>query len=298
MHWHWVSVHYQGRTRARFILRSLLFFGSLTLIRLSGTRMVMTVHNLVPHDTDFRRLHRLVNRLCGRLMDRLIVHNQASLEPVEESFRPRKSIEVIEHIDYEDVSDRQLTPDNPKPIYDVAFFGHVRPYKRLELLIEAIKMSPEEWSLLVLGQAASQSYGEDIASQVSSCERIRFINRFLSDDELKHHLQTTKVVVFPYAESLCSGAAHMALGRGLVPVAPRTTAFVEMIELGLAIEIASPVSGVTIREAIYQALSVDMEGWRKKQSEYLARCALPTVGAKLKKLYASVLSDGHHQSNI
>ena len=250
----------------------------------------MTVHNLVPHDTSFRSLHGFVNRLCGRLIDQLIVHNQASARLVAESFRPRNEIEVIEHIDYEDELDRRLVDSTKSVVYDAAFFGNVRPYKRLELLIQAVKDSTEQLGLLVLGQAANQAYGDEIETQISDCERIRFINAYLTDEDLRCHLESAKVAVFPYAESLCSGAAHLALGRGLILVAPRTTAFVELIDLGLAIEIASPVTSDSIHEAIRQAIPMDMEQWNHKRRTYLARCQLPTIGARLKQAYSNILS--------
>ena len=252
--------------------------------------MIMTVHNLVPHDTSFRSLHGFVNRLCGRLIDRLIVHNQASAYLVAESFRPTNEIEIIEHIDYEDEASRELPKNTQTTPFDAVFFGHVRPYKRLELLIKAVKNSPNQLELLVLGQAASQAYGEEIANQISDCNRIQFVNEYLTDEELKRQLQTAKVAVFPYAESLCSGAAHLALGRGLRLVAPRTTAFMELIDLGLAIEIASPVTSETIHHAIQQALPMDMQQWNQQRTAYLARCQLPAIGNRLKQTYSSALS--------
>ena len=292
VHWHWMNVHYQGRTKTKFLLRSTLFVCTLFFIRLSGTKMIMTVHNLVPHDTAFRNLHEFVNRLCGRLMHRLIVHNPASVQLVTDSFQPNNEVEVIEHVDYEDEADRKLPEHTQTPGYDAAFFGHVRPYKRLELLIQAIRNSPEELGLLVLGQAASQTYAEEIARQISGCERIQFVNEYLSDEDLKRQLESVKVAVFPYAESLCSGAAHLALGRGLILVAPRTTAFAELIDLGLAIEITSPITSDTIHRAIQHALPLNKQQWSERRRDYLARCQPSTVGARLKKVYSSVLSEG------
>lgn len=298
IHWHWLNGHYNGRTPLRFLIRTFLFTLALLRARLAGTKMVLTVHNLVPHEHEYRRLHMLANRICGRLMHRLIVHNQASLPIVEAAYGARGKVSVVEHIDYgpalsAPALDRQAARErlgwSTSRRY-VLFFGQVRPYKGVSTLVRSATFLPDDVTIVIAGKPQSLELEEELRSLANHSAQVALDLRFIPAEELSYYLWASDVAVFPYSESLASGAAHLALAHDLPIVAPRTPAFAELIELGLATGCLDVRNPKKVTEAIETSLRQNRDQWRDACRRYRHRCSAENVARKLASIYSGLLS--------
>ena len=97
----------------------------------------------------------------------------------------------------------------------VLCFGLVRPYKGVDLLIEAFAAAPPDAVLLVVGRAMMPI--EPLrrrARELGIADRVRFVTRFITDPEIPSYFRRADLVVLPYREIEQSGVLFTALAFG------------------------------------------------------------------------------------
>ncbi|MBM2816218.1 MAG: Group 1 Glycosyl Transferase [Ignavibacteria bacterium] len=139
----------------------------------------------------------------------------------------------------------------PKEKKIILFFGLIRKYKGLDLLIEAVAGLPEDYHLLIAGEV----YGDDesytnIITEKKLESRVSFHNRFLNDDELHIFFSAADVCVLPYRTATQSGIVGIAYQFELPVISTDVGGLKEVIEpYGCGIIVERPDSGL-IRSAI------------------------------------------------
>lgn len=296
VHFHWLQGLYIGRSWWRFTARSLIFLVVLTGLRLSGTRMVLTVHNLVPHEHRYRKLHRFVNVVVGKLMHRLVVHSQPAQDAVGSEYSALKKIVVIEHIDYGDPiiaitqgQARHKLGLSPKRKI-LLFFGNIRLYKGVDHLIDAAKnLDGLGYDLVIAGRPHTEALARGIEQAAIGQTNVRLRLGELSDERLSEYLIACDVVAFPYQAGLSSGAAHLALSHARPILCSSSIAFEHLVTNGIALS-WEPSHHSDLCKVAAEALSLDLETWANNVAAYRARCHRASVGPRLKQVYAELLN--------
>jgi glycosyltransferase involved in cell wall biosynthesis len=118
-----------------------MYLVALTLARLRRRCVVITVHNVEPHESG--RWRRLLNGLVLRLADGYIVHDARSRDRLAEMVPAGKPIAVIYHgilsssgaeLSAADARRALRVPGGAKV---VLCFGNIRPYKGVDVLLRA-----------------------------------------------------------------------------------------------------------------------------------------------------------------
>ena len=116
------------------------------------------------------------------------------------------------------------------------FFGLVRPYKGLLDLIEALPGILEEVdvTLLVVGEVWGDAapYRARVTA-LGLADRVRLIDRYVSNDEAAMYFAAADLAVLPYREATGSGVLQLAFGLGVPVVATRTGGMDEVVEDGV-----------------------------------------------------------------
>jgi glycosyltransferase involved in cell wall biosynthesis len=100
------------------------------------------------------------------------------------------------------------------------YFGIIRPFKGVEDLLEGFGLLSEieakDFHLTVAGETweGCTRPAELIANHQHRAQ-ITFVNRYVSDNEVKQLFDTSDAVVLPYHRSSSSGPLLMAIGNGL-----------------------------------------------------------------------------------
>ena len=290
VHWHWMQSFYQGINCLKFLARGVLFASVLAELRLRGIPQVVTVHNLLPHELRLEWWHRRMARLIGTLTDRLLVHHEAAIEPVAAMYGSRAKIRVVPHPDYGDAN-VSLTRTELRKKWELngvrtwaMVFGGVREYKQIERVIEAAtELRRHDVGVLVAGRCPDLAYQHQL--EAAGGDLVKFLFRRFSSDELDELLIATDVVLLPYAESLTSGAAHLAVGRSCPIVCTRAVAFAEFVERGLAVEV-----DFKSVDHLVEAVNQCKAGAFNTSSANSFRCERNprAVGAALSKVYAEL----------
>ena len=134
----------------------------------------------------------------------------------------------------------------------VLFFGHVRPFKGLDIALEATGRSEGDWILFVAGEVwwnDEQAYREMVA-MLSVEGRVKLDFRFIPDDEIAAVFAASDVVVAPYRLEAQSGVALTAFHFGRAVVATSVGGLPEIIEEGRNGLLVPPEDPVALAAAL------------------------------------------------
>ena len=128
----------------------------------------------------------------------------------------------------------------------ILFFGLIREYKGLDLLIDAVGSLDESYQLVIAGETygSFDKYDEHIR-KAAHPERIKVFNRYISDSEVPLFFSASDVCVLPYRSATQSGITSISYHFELPLIATNTGGLGESIEkpgVGLMVPEITPGS--------------------------------------------------------
>jgi glycosyltransferase involved in cell wall biosynthesis len=212
-------------------------------VRRAGVPVVYTAHNVLPHEP--RPGQPAAWRALYRSVDQIIVHSAAArarllvlfgLPAARVHVVPMAADRVSEPLDRAAARQRLgLPPTTPL----VLFFGHVRPYKGLDLLLDALPAltrSVPGVRLLVAGPVAGGAHG---ASQLRADIAARGLrplvalnSGYVAPEQVNDLFAAADVVALPYRATDDSAVLQAARGRGRAVVATAVGGLPEALAAG------------------------------------------------------------------
>jgi len=251
------------------------------LLQLAGCHVIYTAHNPFPHEPkagDIRKYVGIYQRvdhviaLTSFTRNEIMAHCGISSE----------KISVLPHGDYEALFSRYGCNDNlannvrqkagDRKI--IAFLGHIRPYKGLEVFVNAfglIKQRMPDSFFLIAGSVLvgnKKNWEEKLARNCKPDDLWADI-RFVPVEDIKAYLSVIDVLVQPYISASQSGNTVMAYAAGVPVISTDVGGLGEMTEdgkTGYVIPAGSP-------EAIADALGKCIEGDNYEKMSHNARRA-------------------------
>ena len=205
------------------------------LVQRRGAKVVLTVHDLLPHDTADRFRRKFTG--LYEMADQLICHSGHIRQRLREEFEVDESrIHVIPHgpFFYDLPESGPALPEGiPAGTPIVLWQGILFPYKGLDLLLDAwqeVEAQTTGATLMVMGTGAPELLAQ-IQEQVRSLglRRVVLDLRFTSTGELVGAYRAASVVVYPYRAITTSGALATGLSLGRAIVASDLPVFRELL---------------------------------------------------------------------
>ncbi|MGO9248665.1 MAG: glycosyltransferase family 4 protein [Solirubrobacteraceae bacterium] len=194
--------------------------------------LVITAHDIMPREPRPGQL--AGQRRSYERFDAIVVHSEHGRERLtgELGIDPVR-VHVIPHGVLAPVASVASGPPQPPPWQTdrpvVLFLGLIRPYKGLDLLLDAWR-GIDDAELWVVGLPKF-----DISAlRESAPANVRFMTRFVSDEEVDVLMRRTNLVVLPYREIDQSGVAFTALGAGVPLLLSDVGGFPELAATGAA----------------------------------------------------------------
>lgn len=235
VHLHWLAPYTKGNNLFTAIIYRLKLQTDLWLSRQLGARLVWTVHNLQPHESRYPKLDRWARRRLVRMVDVRIVHSEAARATCSQEYDVEiEKFVVIPHGHYRDYYGEPLEKAAarkllalPQDKIVILCFGMIRPYKGVELLLEAWDLPPEKHLLLIAGQPADDATEARI-TEFARKPGIHLMLRRIEDNEIASVFSAADLAVFPFTGGLTSGSLLLALTYGLPVIGPDIPAFSEV----------------------------------------------------------------------
>ncbi len=297
LHLHWILPYTKGQHRWQKALYGIKFLIDVSLVQRLGVRVVWTVHNQVTHDTPFPKLEMWVRRRLAKQVDRIILHNTATLESIAQTYgiSPAKA-QVIPHGHYRDVYSPKISSTDARRSLGLPLTGNVylslgllRPYKGIEQLLTLWREHPKITTgntLLIAGKAGS-AYAEELQKLIADLPSIILMPEFIESDRIHLFFSAATFTVLPYRNILNSGSLILAMSYGVPVIAPRLGNIPE--SLGKADELLYDADDdMGLLGALKQSLDVDRRSLSQQVVEACDRLGWDKIGKKTMFLYRQV----------
>lgn len=203
-HVHWPEILVNGRSPLKKLVRQVLFVLLVLRLRLTRTPLVRTMHNLQLPEGISRRETWLLRWAERRTTLRIRI-NEAT-EPSDGA-----PVATIVHGHYRDWYGRHPRADRQPG--RLTFFGLVRRYKGVDLLVDAFEGTRDTpgLSLRIAGQPSSDELAGTLRAAAEKDGRITLALEYVSDPDLVAEVTAAELVVLPYREMHNSGGALTSL---------------------------------------------------------------------------------------
>ena len=200
--------------------------------------VVLTAHDVLPREP--RRGQLAAQRRLYERVDAIVVHSQHGRARLVDALGIASAkVSVIPHGVFTHLRDvpgeRGLPADLAavdKPV--VLFFGLLRPYKGVDVLLDAWRAAALDAELWIVGMPRM-----DLAPlRAAAGPNVRWVPRFVADDEVAAYFRRADLVVLPYREIDQSGVLFTALAFDAPLVLSAVGGFPELAADGAAAIVA------------------------------------------------------------
>lgn len=200
---------------------------NLILYKMMGVKIYWVFHNRVPHDCDQNSEIKNMGWLAN-FCDYIILHSKCSKEYLPHMKRNIKKCVYIPHINYIDkypVCMRNIRRENKieEDEFVFSFIGVLRPYKNIEIIIQAFKeLSLRNAKLLIAGNEGKKNYVNKLRILCDGEKNIILDSGFISNGEMEAYLRASDILTLPYSKvsSMNSGAMIMAFSYERTVIVP------------------------------------------------------------------------------
>ena len=239
IHFDWISSYYRRRNLFLTILLLPLFFMQISfIVYLTSAKIVWTAHNLLPHDSKYPLIDRLVRKYLAKKVEWIRVFSKTSIKRFKRDLNiAANKIIVVPEGDYTSVykndsskieSRIKIGVDNDK--FVMLYMGFIKPYKGLEELINAFLRNQSPQSVLIIaGKSMDNSYLNKIKGLISENKNIKLFDEFIPPDSLQYFFNCSDIVVLPFNKIENSGSVIMAMGFSKAILAPKMGVIVDRL---------------------------------------------------------------------
>jgi glycosyltransferase involved in cell wall biosynthesis len=244
-------------------------FGSIAAAaRASGTRVVFLCHNVLPHEA--KPWDKWLARAAYSIPHAFVVHARSEKLRLENIVGTRADIRVHPHPVY-DLFTPDTMPDKataraqlaPNARRVVLFFGLIRPYKGVDVLLEALAHIPQQEGIeaVVAGECYDDvARYQSLVQNLNLQERVHLHLRYIPNDEVALFMAAADVVVLPYRNASQSGIVQIAYACGKPVITSRVGGLPDVVHDGQTGLLVPPADPAALAAAIRRFYDEDMEG--------------------------------------
>ena len=233
--------------------------------RLLGARIVIEFHEVLdPGEAKLALAQsyvRLVAPILVRMTHGFVVHSEYDKKLLRSHYNlGGRPIALITHGPYNQYllkDGGQKARTTSTACCNLLFLGLIRPYKGLEDLIRAFDSLPESeisrYHLTVVGETwEGCNLPAILIEQSKYRDRITFVNRYVSDEEVAAFFAGADAAIFPYHRASSSGSLHIAMSQGLPVVVTQVGGLVEAVANYEGAILTPPADPAALRDALLQ----------------------------------------------
>lgn len=216
-------------------------------LRRRGIKVIAILDNVVPHEPKF--YDKPFSKWFLKQFDGLITMSSSVLADMKALY-PKANYIHLFHPLYNHFGEKMPKAEAQRRLSlesnlkTLLFFGLIRDYKGLDILLDAFPKLGDGYQLVIAGEC----YGsfDKYAAQIeaSGCgDRIKVFERYIPDEEVPLFFSAADLCTLPYRSATQSGITAVSLHFGVPIVATRTGGLEETIEkpgIGVMAESITP----------------------------------------------------------
>ncbi len=221
--------------------------------------LVLTVHNILPHDT--RRRFFGLHKALYRLPDVLICHTEYSRDVLIKHFGVTPdAIHVIPIGPFKLQAEAVPNTHPPAPGVTVLFHGTIRRYKGIDILLQAwpYVLSAVKDARLVIAGSADAITRRDLRAQAHQPAirgSVQIHDQYIPEAQLRQMIDGADVLVYPYRDANQSAALLTGLAAGKCVVATNVGGLAEVLTDGVNGLLVPPKEPDALGKALVRALT-------------------------------------------
>jgi glycosyltransferase involved in cell wall biosynthesis len=232
--------------------------------RASGTQLFFICHNVVDHEAH--RFSRVLARAALKRGDHFLVHAEREKEQLRELL-PASAVTQVFHPVYDFFHSAGLSQRQARQQLGLAgevllFFGFIRPYKGLDILLEAMPLvlARRAVTLLVVGE-----FWERRARYLRRIEElgigaaVKIVDGYIPNEQVEQYFAAADLVVLPYVGGTGSGIVQIAYGLNKPVVATRVGCLPEVVDDGNTGYVVNPNDPQALAEAVVRFFAEEKE---------------------------------------
>jgi glycosyltransferase involved in cell wall biosynthesis len=205
---------------------------------------LLLCHNVLPHepkpgDAFFAR--QVANRVSG-----VLVHSEAQANIARGLADSPVSMATLPPV-FPPKSSDYKPPVGTR--HQLLFFGLVRPYKGLDVLLKALSKVPDV-QLTIAGEIWGENNYQPLADSLGITPRVTFMNQYIADEDLQELFASADAVVLPYRGGTATFNVAYAHYFGLPVVATRAASMDLQVKDGSDGLLCEPDDVDSLTEAI------------------------------------------------
>jgi len=262
-HLHWQHYFLLGKTKFTTILKSLLFLLQLAFLRICGSKLVWTVHNISHHENKHRELELFFAKKIALLADKILVHCESAQETVQKAYNivDKNKFSITYHGNYisyykNSISRIEARINLNLGLDDFVFlyFGLLRSYKGVLELIDSFgTISSDKTKLIIAGQPMTKDLRRQLLRRSGSNPNIRLTLEYIPEDEIQIYMNAADIIVYPFLKILSSGSLLLAMSFGKPVIAPRIGCIKDLLDFSGGI-LYNPRQENALSEALLESM--------------------------------------------
>ncbi len=231
-------IHYQFFRRKEDIF-------IIAVLKLFKFKVVYTAHNVLPHESNRTDIY--FYRFVYMIVSKIIVHSEYIKYRLQRELNvSEKKIFIIPHGNFDFYIHKDLITSNEarfqlhiSPNEDVLlFFGFIREYKGLDLLLDSFSKATSinnNLRLVIAGEPGNKILYEKYEKLINNSiirDKIIYNFSYIPVDKIQIYFNATDFVVLPYKNIDHSGIVHLAYSFAKPVIATNVGDFSETIEEG------------------------------------------------------------------
>lgn len=264
------------------------------------TKVIVQVDNIVPHEHHFT--DRMLNRYFINSVDGFVYMSQQVKDDLD-TFTTTKPALFSPHPIFANFGESEPRADacralglDPEVGYSL-FFGIIRDYKGLDILLDAWKILKDGGHtagrrLIVAGEFYNdrERYMEQIERN-GLTDDIILHDRFIRDEDVRHYFSAADVLIQPYKSATQSGVTQIAYNFDLPMIVTRVGGLAEIVTDDVA-GYVTDVSPQAIADAFVRFYSdSNAARMRANMPAEKQRFTWDAMTARLEELYGQLLPD-------
>ena len=249
-----------------------------SIVKKKSIKVIGLLHNVMAHEKRFT--DKTFTKYFFNKCDGFVILNSSSEKDLK-GLIPSARCLIQPHPLYDhygtkmDWRDARIKLEIIKDKKVVLYFGFIRNYKGLDLLIKAFGSLDESYELVIAGESYGDFSGyEKLIEQTGIKKRVKLHIRYIEEKEIPVFFSAADVCVLPYKTATQSGIIGMAYHFNLPVIATNVGGLAEMIEdekTGLIVDSPSPLlMSAKIREFFdtkeVRKYPANIEKFRQKHS--------------------------------
>ncbi|MCF7792664.1 MAG: glycosyltransferase family 4 protein [Candidatus Cloacimonetes bacterium] len=232
-----------------------------------NTKIITICHNLQSHEKWFFATK--LQKTALNFSDEIVTLSSSVAQEAKKKF-PGKKVLFGFHPAYSFYSKGKYTRREARKELGfrnnekiILFFGYVKPYKGLDLLLKAFKFLHDKQQsvhLLIVGEVYGDAKQyEKIIQDEKIEDKVTFLQKFVTNENVEKYFKAADVLALPYLSATQSGVAQIAFTMGLGVVVTPVGGLPEIVKNDKIGRVSKSMKPQDFAEALYTFLQTDRE---------------------------------------